>query len=121
MHNFKNLKVWNEAMKFCVALYLYTRTLPVREKFNLVSQLEKCAVSIPSNIAEGSGKRTNTHFAEFLTTPMTSAFECETQLPVCQSLGYGDQNQLEILLSDVVSLQRRIHSFRKTLGYLIVE
>jgi four helix bundle protein len=64
-HNYKKLIIWKDGMDVCDLIYTYTETLPVKEKYNLISQLEKCSVSIPSNIAEGSGKRTNIHFAEF--------------------------------------------------------
>lgn len=70
-HNYKKLTIWRDGMGVCDLIYSYTETLPVKEKFNLISQLERCSVSIPSNIAEGSGKRTNMHFAEFLTTALT--------------------------------------------------
>lgn len=83
-HNFKNLVIWQTAMDFCDRIYQYTDSLPLREKYNLISQLEKCGVSIPSNISEGSGKRTDVHFAEFLTTALTSSYEVETQLLICE-------------------------------------
>lgn len=85
-------------MSFCDQLYCYTESLPGKEKYNLVSQLEKCGVSIPSNIAEGSGKRTNIHFAEFLTTSLTSSFEAETQLLICRKRNYGKAEEIEQLL-----------------------
>lgn len=67
-HNFKKLTIWIDAMDLSDLIYTYTDTLPNKEKYNLINQLEKCAVSIPSNISEGSGKRTSIHFSEFLTT-----------------------------------------------------
>lgn len=68
-YNFKKLTIWIDTMTLCNLVYDFTYKLPVKEKFNLISQLERCAVSVPSNIAEGSVKRTNLHFAKFLTTP----------------------------------------------------
>lgn len=82
-HNFKKLTIWQEAMDICDQVYLFTEKLTSKEKFNLISQLERCAVSIPSNIAEGSGKRTDNYFSEFLTTGLTSCYELETQLLIC--------------------------------------
>jgi four helix bundle protein len=84
-HNFKKLIIWHDAIDLCDMVYNYTETLPQKEKYNLISQLERCAVSIPSNISEGSGKRTKNHFAEFLTTSLSSCFEIETQLLICQT------------------------------------
>lgn len=81
-----------------LALY-YIEDLPVRERFNLVDQINRCSCSIPSNIAEGSGKRTINHFAEFLTNALTSSFELETQLLICERRQYGDLEKLKNCLS----------------------
>src|SRR5688572_8534568 len=112
-HNFKKLEIWQEGMDFCDLIYDYTETLPVKEKFNLVSQLEKCGVSIPSNISEGSGKRTDIHFAEFLTTSLTSSFEAETQLLICERRKYGNKDQRDKLLIMAQQLQKKIFNFRE--------
>ena len=114
-HNFKKLVIWQEAMVFCDLLYNYTESLPPREKYNLVNQLERSGVSIPSNIAEGSGKRTNNHFAEFLTTSLTSSFEVETQLLICQKRKYGSDKELLELLTFIEKLQRKIYNFREAI------
>lgn len=115
-HNFKKLIIWQEALDLCDQIYLYTESLPVKEKFNLILQMEKCAVSIPSNIAEGSGKRTDLHFAEFLTTSLTSCYELETQLIICQRRNYGNKNTLEKLINSVSLLQSKIYSFREKIN-----
>ena len=106
-HNFKKMVIWQESMDFFDMLYNYTENLPHKEKYNLISQLEKCCVSIPSNIAEGSGKRTNIHFAEFLTTSLTSSFEAETQLLICDRRSFGNKNERDDLLARVVELQKK--------------
>lgn len=112
-HNFKKLVIWNEAMDLCDSIYMYTDSLPNKEKYNLITQLEKCGVSIPSNIAEGSGKRTNNHFAEFLTTSLTSSYEAETQLLICQRRRYGRKQDIDSLLENVNKLQSKIFNFRE--------
>lgn len=112
-HNFKKLIIWQDAMDFCNSVYNYTESLPLKEKYNLISQLERCGVSIPSNIAEGSGKRTNIHFAEYLTSSLTSSFEAETQLLVCQRRKFGNPEQLDELLKSVEILQKKIYNFRE--------
>jgi len=114
-HNFKKLVVWHEAMDFCDLIYHYTDTLPSKKKYNLVSQMERCSVSIPSNIAEGSGKRTNNHFAEFLTTSLSSSYEVETHLLICQKRCYGKEEDLVHLLKKAEELQRKIFNFRETI------
>ena len=65
-HNFKKLQIWIESMELIDENYLFTNTLPDFEKFGLQSQMNRCAVSIASNIAEGTSKHTNKHFIKFL-------------------------------------------------------
>lgn len=112
-HNFKKLIIWQDAMILCDLIYNYTETLPIREKYNLINQLEKCGVSIPSNIAEGSGKRTSNHFSEFLTTSLGSSYEVETQLLICKKRKYGKEEEIEILLQKTEELQKKIFNFRE--------
>lgn len=114
-HNFKKLIVWQDAMNLCDLIYNFTELLPVKEKYNLINQLEKCAVSIPSNIAEGSGKRTSNHFSEFITTSLSSSYELETQLLICQKRKYGHEKQLNNLLLLVGELQKKLFNFRETI------
>lgn len=95
-------------------IHSYIKELPKLERYNLVEQLNKCSISIPSNIAEGSGKRTKVHFAEFLSTSLTSSYEIETQLLICQRRKYGNQAELDKLLEFVPELQKMIFSFRET-------
>lgn len=99
-------------MELCDMTYNYTETLPSKEKYNLINQLEKCAVSIPSNVSEGTGKRTNIHFAEILTTALTSSCEMETQLLICERRNYGNIDELKTILSKVEVLQKQISNFR---------
>lgn len=114
-HNFKKLIIWQRAMDLSDMIFTYCDSLPNREKFNLIDQLNRCSVSIPSNIAEGSGKRTKIHFAEFLSTALTSSYEAETQLLICQRRKYGDEKELVKILEFVVELQKMIYNFRETL------
>ena len=77
-HNYKDLKIWQRSMDLVDSCYDFTSDLPQDERFNLKSQIVRCACSVPANIAEGCGKRTKKHFAEFLTTALTSSYEMET-------------------------------------------
>jgi four helix bundle protein len=115
MHNFKNLKIWQKSMDLTDMALYYVQGLPVIERYNLVDQINRCSCSIPSNIAEGSGKRTVNHFAEFLTTAMTSSFELETQLLICERRNYGDKEKLMNCLMLTSEVQRMIFSFRDNL------
>ena len=84
-HNFKKLLIWQESMKLVVETYALTKSFPNEEKFGLISQLNRCSVSIPSNIAEGTSKSTEKHFKTYLETSLGSAFEWETQIRIHQS------------------------------------
>ncbi|WP_158825276.1 four helix bundle protein [Mucilaginibacter lacusdianchii] len=112
-HNFKNLKVWQKAMELTDLTYSYCKELPPDERYNLIDQINRCSCSIPSNIAEGSGKRTNAHTAEFLTTALTSSFELETQLLICKRRGYGNNDKLENCLNSIEEVQKMIFAFRE--------
>lgn len=117
-HNFKKLIIWQNAMDLCDLIYTNTETLPNKEKYNLINRLEKCGVSVPSNISEGSGKRTNSHFAEFLTTALTSSYETETQLLICGRRKYGSMREQKIKLKKVDVLQTQISNFRDKIKIL---
>lgn len=112
-HNLKKLIIWQQAMDLCDLVYSYTESLPNKEKFNLISQMQRCSVSIPSNIAEGSAKRTELHFAEYLTTSLASGYELETQILICERRKYGKKIDLEKLLALVTELQSKIFNFRE--------
>jgi four helix bundle protein len=116
MHNFKNLKIWQKAMDLTDLTLYYIEGLPNMERFNLIDQINRCPCSIPSNIAEGSGKRTTKHFAEFLTTALTSSFELETQLLICERRDYGDSEKLKNCLSLASEVQKMIFAFRDNLN-----
>ena len=112
-HNFKQLTIWQKSMDLTDLTFAYCKNLPTEEKFNLVNQINRCSCSIPSNIAEGSGKRSKLQFAEFLSTSLTSSFELETQLLICQRRKYGTKKQLDEALSLNSEIQKMIYSFRE--------
>ncbi|EZH74041.1 30S ribosomal protein S23 [Aquimarina atlantica] len=110
-HNFKKLKIWQESMKLVSDNYKLTRTFPESERFNLISQMNRCAVSIPSNISEGSSKSTNRHFKKFLENSLGSAFEWETQLIISFNENYFNKEKFEELESKILQIQKMIGSF----------
>lgn len=114
-HNFKNLQIWQRSMDFTDLIFTFCVELPNTERFNLIDQMNRSACSIPSNIAEGSGKRTDKHFAEFLSTALSSAFELETQLLICERRNYGGKDQLNQLLCETTEIQRMIFIFRNSI------
>ncbi|MCC6372648.1 MAG: four helix bundle protein [Bacteroidia bacterium] len=112
-HNFLNLSVWQKSMELTDLIYSYNKSLPVSERYNLIDQMNRCSCSIPSNIAEGSGKRTNKHFAEFLSMSLSSSFELQTQLLICQRRNYGKNEELQKCLDLTLEVQKMLFSFKQ--------
>jgi four helix bundle protein len=82
----KDLRVWKEGMRLAVDIYQITKSLPRDERFGIVAQMRRAAVSVPTNIAEGAGRRTAADFARFLAIARGSLAELETQLLLCEEL-----------------------------------
>ena len=112
MHNFRELVVWQEAMMLAKQVYEVTASFPSNEKYGLVSQMNRSVISIPSNIAEGSGRGSDKEFTHFLSIALGSAYELETQLLLAQSLGFIKPNLLPGLLELVHKIQRMINKFK---------
>jgi len=85
-HNFRQLNIWKISIDFAKKVLKITRDFPKFEQYALVSQLNRSAISIPSNIAEGSARSTNKDFCRFLDIALGSAYELETQLILSHSL-----------------------------------
>ncbi len=86
-HNYKNLKIWKLGIEIVDDVFELTNSFPNEEKFGLISQLNRCSISIPSNIAEGSS-RTNKSFSHFIDISLGSSFELETQLIIAYRRNY---------------------------------
>lgn len=114
-HNFKNMKIWQEGMEIVDMVYLYLNDLPSSEKFNLVSQMSRCSVSIPSNIADGSGKSGIKDQLKFFGYSLSSAYELETQLLICERRNYGNSSILKNILSKVETEQKMLFGFMQKL------
>ena len=112
-HNFRELNIWKNGMKIVKATYAVSKDLPNEEKFGLTSQIQRCSVSIPSNIAEGSGRNTVKNFTNFLNTSLSSSYELETQLILVNELF---KIETELLIKDIQELLRMIIGFKKSLS-----
>lgn len=113
MHNFKELNVWKESKNFSVKMYKITKTFPSSELYGLTSQLNRATVSIPSNIAEGSGRETNKDFSRFINIALGSSFEVETQLIIAFELEFINKSDFDILIDKLNQIQKMLHSFNK--------
>ena len=114
-HNFKKLHIWQEAIDLVTLNYQFTATLPDYEKFGLKSQLNRCSVSIASNISEGTSKRTNKHFIRYLEDSLGSAFEWETQIIICKNLNFISIEKFNYFEPKIQKLQQKISNFIDTL------
>jgi four helix bundle protein len=114
-HNFKRLKIWQMAMEIAKNIFDLTVNFPNDEKFGLVSQINRCTVSIPSNIAEGSS-RTNKSFSHFLDISLGSSFELQTQLILANSQKYISDENLSHLENKLEEFQKAAMTFQNTLN-----
>ncbi len=110
----KNLRVWSEGMRLATGVYRVTKGFPREELFGLVSQMRRCAVSIPSNIAEGYGRGTNAELIHFLYIALGSSNELDTQLALSRQFEYvSDDDFIELeCLNEAVNrmIQSLIHT-----------
>lgn len=113
--NYRDLIAWQKSMDFVENVYRVTKAFPREELYGLTSQLRRCAVSIPSNIAEGQGRRTDPEFAHRLSIAHGSVREAETQLMIGSRLGYLSTADLEPLLADAGEIGRLITGLRNTI------
>ena len=93
-HNFRDLGIWKDSFAIVKDVYDLCIQLPSEEKYGLKSQIQRCAISIPSNIAEGYGRKTAKSFSHFLDISRGSLFEIETHLLIANELGFITNNTL---------------------------
>jgi len=114
-HNLRKLKIWTDAVDLAVDVYQITSRFPKEEKFGLVSQMNRCAVSISSNIAEGAGRNSVGEFIQFLGIANGSSNELFTQLVISSRLKLINEETLELLEDRIDKMQRSTYNFSKTL------
>ncbi|MDD4287152.1 MAG: four helix bundle protein [Candidatus Peribacteraceae bacterium] len=113
--SYRKLKVWEKAMELVKIVYELTSTFPKEEQYGLVSQMRRSAISLPSNIAEGSQRTSNKEFANFILIAKGSLAELETQVLTAQMLRYGSENHIEDILRRSDELSRMLHVFHSKL------
>lgn len=107
IHNYQKLEVWNKATDFAVEVCRITKQFPQEEKFGLVSQVNRAVISIPSNIAEGKMRDSDTEFRRFLLISLSSGAELETQFIIAKRLGYIEEimyNKMAQKLSEIMKM-----------------
>ncbi len=115
MHQFEKLKIWQKAMNITEAVYRVCASLPQEEKFNLTSQIKRCAVSIPSNIAEGSGRNSKNEFVHFLGIANGSTFELITQLMISKRLELIDGEKISSIVNELIEVSNMNFALQKSL------
>ena len=115
MNKFKELKVWQKSIQLVTTIYSQTSNFPKEEVYGITSQIRRCAVSIPSNVAEGAGRRTKKDFSHFLDIAKGSSFELETQLIISKELGFIERIKFENLNSDLEEIQKMITGLQKSI------
>lgn len=110
MHNYKQLEVWKKGIDLASVIYTLTKKFPKEEKFGIISQMRRCAVSISSNIAEGAGRNSDNEFRYFLNISFGSCSELETQLIISHRLQYLTEEEFEGISSDLAEIQKMIYT-----------
>lgn len=116
MHNFKELKVWKLSMELSKLIFEITKTLPNEHKFGLASQLFRCAVSIPSNIAEGCGRKSDKELKQFISISLGSSFELETQIIIAKEVELITAQQFETINDKIIETQKMLNGLAKSLN-----
>jgi len=115
VRDYRQFLVWQKAHLLTLEIYEITRLFPADERFGLTSQLRRAALSIPSNIAEGAGRNSDSDFARFLDIAGGSANELEYQLLLAHDLGYIPEGAYQPLLSQLSEVRRLLTGFRRKL------
>ena len=107
---YKDLRVWQDAVELASSIYRATALFPRHEVYGLSQQMRRAAVSVPSNIAEGKGHRSNREFTNFLLHARGSLLELQTQLHIAEDLQYLSGNAAEVLHSQTDSVARSLNA-----------
>ncbi|HET8753760.1 MAG TPA: four helix bundle protein [Salinimicrobium sp.] len=110
MVDYRNYKVWQKAHQLVLDIYTATATFPSSEKFNLVSQINRAAVSIPTNIVEGCGRETQKELIRFLYISSGSAHELEYLVLLSKDLGFMKAEVVEELFSKITEIKKMLAS-----------
>jgi len=112
IYSFEKLQVWKEAKEFTISIYKITSKFPNEERFGLISQLRRASVSICSNIAEGSARKTNKDKAHYSTISYSSAVEVLNQLIISKDLGFISEEKYIEFRSKIESITNKLNSLR---------
>ena len=115
LKNYKELNVWQKSYKLCLRIYKVTKRFPKDEMYGQTSQIRRSAVSIPSNIAEGYGRKTTLEYVRFLYIAYGSVCELETQVMISGDLRYVEKERLGELKGEIGDVERMLKALIKSL------
>jgi four helix bundle protein len=115
LKNYKDLKVWQKSYELCLEIYRITAKFPKEERYGLTSQIRRSVVSIPSNIAEGYGRKTTTDYIRMLYISYGSVCELETQTLLAGDLDLIEKGELSTLKKDIPEIERMLKALIKSL------
>jgi four helix bundle protein len=110
MRTYKDLLVWQKSMSLITDIYSLTRDFPKEEKYGLVLQIRRCAISIPSNIAEGYGRKSTNDYIRFLQIATSSLYELQTQIEIAYNLQYLPKDKFTTIYELSKEIERMITS-----------
>ncbi|MBE7470602.1 MAG: hypothetical protein DPW09_22875 [Anaerolineae bacterium] len=117
MHKYRELKVWQRAMAFTVTIYKESQKWPSDERFGLISQIRRAAMSIPLNLAEGAGNDSNQEFCRFLQYALRSAYEVMTAVDIARGLNFLSGERANTLLEEANEIAAMLVGLMKHLGW----
>ncbi len=114
--SYRDLQVWQKGMQLASLVYQSSRVLPKDEQFGLISQMRRAAVSVPSNIAEGYGRRSRADYVRFLNMAMGSLYELQTQAEIASNLGFLEDTEFQPLAADAREVERMLSALIRKLA-----
>ena len=114
LKTYKELKVWQKSYQLCLEVYKVTKTFPQDERYGMISQMRRAVLSIPSNIAEGYGRKTTLEYIRFLYIAYGSTCELETQLLLSGDLGYLKKESISEFQSFIGEIERMLKALIKS-------
>ena len=114
--SYRDLQVWQKGMQLASLVYQSSRVLPKDEQFGLISEMRRAAVSVPSNIAEGYGRRSRADYVRFLNMAMGSLYELQTQAEIASNLGFLEDAEFQPLAADAREVERMLSALIRKLA-----
>ncbi|MGH9397941.1 MAG: four helix bundle protein [Terriglobia bacterium] len=115
-YGYRDLVVWQKGIELAKLIYSITRKLPSEERFGLISQMRRAAVSIPSNVAEGQARHTTGEFIQFVSHAEGSLAELDTQLRLRMELGYCSNGETVCIFALMEEMRKMLNSLRRNLS-----